>query len=209
MTNIKALTGRLTKNLATFLDVDNNLYPSKNALPGWMPQIFKPIPYTNKIIIDKDLQFNITENICGLTVNFGFIKDGVFHNCVAYNKNGKQIPEIISKYPKIKTILADMQKQYNTNCIVLQVKFLENNNYYKIMPKIIAFKLYFDGIEQTLTNMAEILREYNIEIVPVLDLNKKIDKDIKKNYSEISLLSNVPSRGIICTNRQKELSFLF
>ncbi len=208
MININAITGHLTKKLATFLGVVDNLYPQKNRLPEWMLPILKPIPYTKKNMVDKDIKFNITENVCGLTVNFGFIRYGILHNCVAYNKNGKQIPEIISKYPKIQTILADIQRHYNTNEIVLQVKILENNNYYNIMPKILAFALYIDGIEQTLKDMVEILREYNIEIVPVLGLNKTINQDTKEKYSGKSLLSNVPSKGIICTNRQKSLSFL-
>ena len=76
------------------------------------------------------------------------------------------------------------------------------------MPKILAFALYIDGVEQPLQEMACILREYNIEIVPVLGINKVIDEQTKENYSAQSMLSNVPSKGIICTNRQKSLSFL-
>lgn len=208
MTNIRALTGHLTKKLATFLGVADNLYPSKTQLPEWMPPILKPIPYTNKIMVDKYTKFNITENVCGLTVNFGFIRSGILHNCVAYNKNGKQIPEILSKFPKIQTILADIQRHYNTNKVVLQVKILEKNNYYNIMPKILAFTLYIDGIEQPLKDMVEILREYNIETVPILDLDKTINQSTKEKYSGKSLLANVPQKGIICTNRQKSLSFL-
>ena len=56
--------------------------------------------------------------------------------------------------------------------------------------------------------MADILRDYNLEIVPVLALNKTINEKTKENYSGQSILANMPSKGIICTNRQKSLSFL-
>lgn len=208
MINIKGLRGELRKKLAIILGEGNNLYPSKNVLPEWMPPIFEPKLYDYKKNIYKDVKFNITENVCGLTVNIGFIKRGILHNCLAYDKNGKQMPEFFSQNPKVQTILADILQHYNAESVVLQAKVLEKNNYYKTMPKILAFTLYIDGVEQTLKDMAEILREYNIEIVPVLALNKIINEETKENYSGQSLLANVPSKGIICTNRQKSLSFL-
>lgn len=208
MNNIKAVMRQLTKKIATFLGGANILYPSKNKLPEWMPPILKPIPYTNKIIADKYTKFNITENVCGLTVNFGFIKRGLLSNFVAYDKNGKQIPEMTTLFPKIHSALADIQRHYNANEIALQVKVLENNNYYNQKPRALAFSLYIDGIEQELKDMADILRDYNLELVPILALNKTINEKTKENYSAQSMLANVPSKGIICTNRQKSLSFL-
>lgn len=208
MIHINVFIGKLTKKLATFLDGVDEIIPPKNRLPEWMPQILEPIPYTKKIINDSGIKFNITENVCGLTVSFGLIKRGIFYNVVAYDKYGKQLPDLLKQYPKIHNALVDIQRYYNANEIILQAKVLEKDNYYNIMPKILAFCLYIDGIEQTLKDEMELLREHNIEMVPVLDLDKTINEKTKENYSAQSMLANVPSKGIICTNRQKSLSFL-
>ena len=208
MIHINVFIGKLTEKLATFLGGVDELYPSKNGFPDWMPPILEPIPYTKKIIKDNSIKFNITENVCGLTVNLGLIKRGIFYNVVAYDKNGNQVPYVLKQYPKIHNMLVDIQHYYNANEIILQAKILEKDNYYNIMPKILAFCLYIDGIEQTLKDTMELLREHNIEMVPVLDLDKTINENTKENYSAQSMLANVPSKGIICTNRQKSLSFL-
>ena len=208
MMNINAFTGELRKILAIFLGEADYLYPPKNQLPEWMPQILRPITYNDKIKLNKNIKFNISENVCGLTINFGYIKRGILCNFLAYDKNGNQIPEIASRFTKIRNALADIQQDYNASDVVLQVKILENKNYYQINENVFAFSLYIDGIEQELKDMAELLRTYNIELVPILDMNVSLDEKTKENYSAQSLLSNVPSKGIICTNRQKSLSFL-
>lgn len=64
MIHINAFIGKLTEKLATFLSGVDELYPSKNGYPEWMVQILEPIPYTNKIIKDNSIKFNITENVC-------------------------------------------------------------------------------------------------------------------------------------------------
>ena len=208
MRNFKALIGEFTEKLDVFFEWVDELYPSKKALPSWMPPILVPLKFDSKNVPNKNIRFNLTENVCGLTANFGFIKRGVLHNCVVYDKNNKQIPEVLTKFPKIQNALANIRRDYNTNEVILQAKILEDKNYYNVMPKVLAFALYIDGIEQRFKDMAEILREYNIEIVPVIDLDVALNEKTKENYSAQSLLSNVPSKGIICTNRQKSLSFL-
>lgn len=208
MMNINAFTGELRKFLAIFLGEADYLYPPKNQLPEWMPQILRPITYNDKIKLNKNIKFNISENVCGLTINFGYIKRGILCNFLAYDKNGNQIPEIASRFTKIRNALADIQQDYNASDVVLQVKILENENYYQINENVFAFCLYIDGIEQELKDMAELLRTYNIELVPILDMNVSLNEKTKENYSTQSLLSNVPSKGLICTNRQKSLSFL-
>lgn len=186
----------------------DDFYPTENAPPGWFIPPMIPVKLTNKTIRDKKLQFNLTENVCGLTVSLCVVKRGFIVKFFAYNKDNEKCEYVFSNFPKIRQSLADIRKNYNANEIILQAKVLENKNYYNIMPKILAFALYIDGVEQPLQEMAYILREYNIEIVPVLGINKVIDEKTKENYSAQSMLSNVPSKGIICTNRQKSLSFL-
>lgn len=200
------------KNIVTFLGGDEILFPPKDKLPSWIPPVREPAPFNPKSFNQKDLCFNITENVCGLTATYGFAKKGVLSNFVVYDNKGKQIPynkaHVAWQFPKVYSTLVDIRQHYNANEVVLQVKILEKDNYYNLAPKILAFCLYIDGIEQELTDMIYWLRRHNIEAVPILDLKRQINENTKEKYSVQSLLSNVPSKGIICTNRQKSLSFL-
>ena len=76
------------------------------------------------------------------------------------------------------------------------------------MPRVLGFALFVDDIPIDFMEMVNVLRRSNIECVPLIATNKKITKKTKEEYSAASLLANVPSKGLVCTNRQKSLSFL-
>lgn len=202
----------INKKIANLLGEAEDLFPPENELPWWIPEVRAPQQFNPKKPPQKDLYFNITENVCGLTITYGLIKRGFASNFVVYNDRKEQIPynnkNIAWQFPEVHKTLVDIRRHYNANEVVLQAKILEKDNYYNLMPKVLAFCLYIDGIEQELDDMAYWLRRHNIGIVPVLDVKKIINEKTKENYSVQSKLANVPSKGIICTNRQKSLSFL-
>lgn len=200
------------KCIAILSDNYASLYPPRNSFPWWMPQVAEPTKLNDKNMPNKMLRFNITENVCGLTVNYGVMKIGCISNFVIYDKRGKQIPQnnedIAWTCQRVNNALVDILRHYNADCVVLQAKVLEKENYYNIIPRIYGFRLYVDGVEQEITDMAYLLRRHNIETVPILGINKTISKETKENYSAQSKIANVNSKGIICINRQKSLSFL-
>lgn len=202
----------ISKKIASLLGEAEDLFPPASELPWWIPEVRIPEMFDAKNPPPKDLYFNLTENVCGLTITYGLIKRGFASNFVVYNDRKEQIPfnnkNIAWQFPEVYKTLVDIRRHYNANEVVLQAKILEKDNYYNLTPKVLAFCLYIDGIEQELDDMAYWLRRHNIGLVPVLDIKKTINKKTKENYSVQSKLANVPSKGIICTNRQKSLSFL-
>lgn len=202
----------IDKKIATLFGEVDDLFPPDKELPWWIPEVRIPQQFNAKNPPPKDLYFNITENVCGLTITYGLIKRGCVGNFVIYNDRKKQIPlnsrSVALQFPEVFKTLVDILRHYNAENVVLQAKVLEKNNYYNLAPKVLAFCLYIDGIEQEIDDMAYWLRRHNIELVPVLDVRKIINEKTKENYSVQSKLANVPSKGIICTNRQKSLSFL-
>lgn len=202
----------ISKKIASLLGEAEDLFPPASELPWWIPEVRIPQQFNPKKPPQKDLYFDITENVCGLTITYGLIKRGFASNFVIYNDRKEQIPydnkNVAWQFPEVYKMLVDIRRHYNANEIVLQAKILEKDNYYNLTPKVLAFCLYIDGIEQELDDMAYWLRRHNIGLVPVLDIKKTINKKTKENYSVQSKLANVPSKGIICTNRQKSLSFL-
>lgn len=202
----------INKNIINLFGEFQDLFPPKDKLPWWIPEVRIPQQFNPKKPPQKDLYFDITENVCGLTITYGFIKRGFASNFVIYNDRKEQIPydnkNVAWQFPEVYKMLVDIRRHYNANEIVLQAKVLEKDNYYNLMPRVLAFCLYIDGIEQELDEMAYWLRRHNIWAVPILDVKKIINEKTKENYSVQSKLANVPSKGIICTNRQKSLSFL-
>ena len=210
--NIKKIKHWVKRCLAMLSNEYYALYPSKNSPPWWLMPIIEPKPIDWKDKQIRNTKFNITENVCGLTVNYGMVKVGCLSSFVVYDKKGKQISltnnEISWTYKRVHNALADILQHYNAESITLQAKVLEKSNYYNVAPRIYGFALYIDGVEQEIVDMAFVLRKYNIEVVPIFGLNKTINEETKENYSAQSKISNVNNKGIICTNRQKSLSFL-
>ena len=81
-----------------------------NHLPYWMQPIQQPQPMLQATFsLYKDVPFMITENVCGLTINYGYIRRGIFTRFVAYDKNSNLIRQNSILTPKIRRALADIR----------------------------------------------------------------------------------------------------
>lgn len=162
--------------------------------PEWMEPYREPIKYKKGVNIPST-PFDIIGNVCGQKLNCGVVKR-VFLT-IYYNTDKEMICQ------NIVDALADTRQYYNADDVVLQGKFVEN---YGLQPKFLAENMFIDGIELSTKEMMFSLREFNIECLPILALNHKVDIT---TINEIKEKSSIKTDGIICTNRQKNLSFLF
>ena len=141
------------------------------------------------------------EYVCGLKLNIGIMKDiGLY---IYYNIDRDVICRNISE------ALVGTRQYYNADEVILQGKLLEKDNFYGLPTKFLAENMFIDGVELATLDMMYLLREYNIECLPILSLNHKVNITEMKEFKKKSMLANVEPAGIICKNRQKELSFLF
>jgi hypothetical protein len=169
--------------------------------PDWIKPYKNPIEYAKGVHISESTPFDIMEDVCGLKLNIGIMKDiGLY---IYYNTDRDVICCNICE------ALVGTRQYYNADDVILQGKLLEKNNYYGLPTKFLAENMFIDGVELTTLDMMYLLREYNIECLPILSLNHKVDINEIKEFKKKSMLANVEPHGIICKNRQKELSFLF
>jgi hypothetical protein len=162
--------------------------------PEWIEPYREPIKYKKGVNIPAT-PFDIIGNVRGQKLNCGIIKRvflTIYHN----TDKGMICQNIVDA-------LADTRQYYNADEVVLQGKFTEN---YGLQPKFLAENMFIDGIELSTKEMMFSLREFNIECFPILALNHKVDIN---TINEIKEKSSIKTDGIICTNRQKGLSFLF
>lgn len=169
--------------------------------PDWLIPYRKPLEYAKGVHLPDNTPFDMFENVCGLRLNCGIIKSitlNIYHNTDR---------DLV--FHNIVNALVGTRQYYNAEEVILQGKVLEKDNYYCLPTKFLAENMFIDGIELNTKEMIYLLREYNIECLPILSLNNKVNINEIKEFKKKSMLANVEPHGIICKNRQKELSFLF
>lgn len=103
MKNIRAFIRKIVDHICDF-DI------TQNKLPYWMEPLRPVQKFSEPLLsLHKDRLFTITENVCGLTVNYGFVRRGIFTRFVAYDKNNRLITDKSILTAKMRQSLADIR----------------------------------------------------------------------------------------------------
>lgn len=218
-----------------YREIYKKLNPNiKGGFPGWIkktdetrvqsiPDIFYDIVSKNG---KKDqVSFDITEKIDGQsatyfikkTKKYGFINNYEFGVC-SRNLRLKTPTNssywTIAKECNIETILKNLLKKENANSIVLQGEIagtgIQKNKYNIDGYKFFAFNLIIDGKKHRTCEIAEKLKSYNIDTVPILEteiLLKDTIDDMVEYSIDKSKLYNTQREGIVCRDLNNNISF--
>lgn len=159
------------------------------------------IDFTNKKI--KDGEFIV----CSRNVRQRDEEQECYHEC------GNVYWEMASKYP-IKEALIDIAKKHNAQRVILQGETygesLQGNPYKLKERRFAAFNLIIDGNRLGSTEAMNVLKEYNIPFVPIIDENYYLPKDMetfKLEADGISEIANVKREGFVYRSKDGTQSF--
>ena len=130
-----------------------------------------------------------------------------------YHECGNCYWEMADKY-NIELVLRNIANKYNAKRVVLQGETygegLQGNPYKLKERKFAAFNLIIDGNRLGSTEAMNILKEYDIPFVPIIDENYYLPKDmeiIKLEADGKSLISDVLREGFVYRSKDGMQSF--
>lgn len=126
--------------------------------------------------------------VCSRNVRQLDVKQECYHEC------GNVYYEMAAKY-NIENVLKEIALKNNVKRVVLQGETygesLQGNPYKLKERRFAAFNLIYDGRRLGSEEAAEILKEYNIPFVPVIDTNYVLPKDMETFKLEADGKSNI------------------
>lgn len=135
--------------------------------------------------------------VCSRNVRQLDVDQSCYHDC------GNVYWEMVGKY-NIESALKEIAKVHNAVRVVLQGETygesLQGNPYKLNERRFAAFNLIIDGQRLNSVKAKDILGEYNIPFVPIIDDNYYLPKDMetfKLEADGISTISNVPREGFV------------
>ena len=171
-----------------------------------------------------------TEKIDGTSTTFAIdfmnpkIKKGDFIVCSrnvrqkdeeqeCYHECGNVYWEMADKY-NIEAVLRSLAEKHNVNRVVLQGETyganLQGNPYKLKERRFAAFNLIFDGNRLGSIEAMNILKEYDIPFVPIIDENYYLPHDMetfKLEADGISEITNVKREGFVYRSKDGNQSF--
>ena len=130
-----------------------------------------------------------------------------------YHECGNVYWEMADKY-NIETALRDIANKHNANRVVLQGETygegLQGNPYKINERRFAAFNLIIDGNRLGSVEAKDILKEYGISFVPIIDTNYYLPKDMETFKLEAdgkSLVADVSREGFVYRSQDGTQSF--
>lgn len=173
---------------------------------------------------EKDTEFSLTEKIDGSSGTYFLIKNrknlffkqtykfGVCSRNVYLKKEDNSFYWTIAKQCKIKDVLQELIG--NNEFVVLQGEIIGEgiqSNKYKIKGyDFYAFNLIYPNKQIETVDMAELLRDYLIKTVPILENNFKLLPTVNEmvDYAKgKSRLLDILREGLVIRNYEKGISF--
>ena len=145
--------------------------------------------------------------VCSRNVRQKDEEQACYHEC------GNCYWEMADKY-NIESVLRNVANKFDAKRVVLQGETygesIQGNPYKLNERRFAAFNLIIDGVRFDSVRAKEVLDEYNIPFVPIIDTNYYLPKDMetfKLEADGMSLISNVKREGFVYRSQDGNQSF--